>query len=149
MLTFLAARSPTRSGVSSSLFDGLDLGIQLNLRGLRPNAPMRARKDKRRCRFSILATCERSLLPSSKPPITHKFPSGYLDRTLLFKVDLGLIRHFSVKERFGLDLRGEWFNAFNHANFNSPNVSIGTAQAGVISSRFPARIIQLAAKVTF
>jgi hypothetical protein len=66
-----------------------------------------------------------------------------------FNVDLGVVRHFSLLERLGLDLRGEFFNAFNHANFNTPNVSIGTAQAGVISSTLPARIIQLAAKVTF
>jgi hypothetical protein len=66
-----------------------------------------------------------------------------------FNLDLGLVRHFVIKERFGLDIRGEWFNAFNHANFNNPNASIGTAQAGVISSAAPARISQLAAKVTF
>jgi hypothetical protein len=75
--------------------------------------------------------------------------TGILTGPSYFNVDLGLVRHFSIMERFGLDLRGEWFNAFNHANFNSPNASIGTAQAGVISSTFPARIIQLAAKVTF
>jgi hypothetical protein len=48
-----------------------------------------------------------------------------------------------------LDLRSEWFNAFNRANFNAPNATIGTAQAGVINSTLPARIIQMAAKVTF
>jgi hypothetical protein len=75
--------------------------------------------------------------------------TGILTGPSYFNVDLGLMRHFAIMERFGLDLRGEWFNAFNHANFNSPNASIGTPQAGVISSTFPARIIQLAAKVTF
>jgi len=75
--------------------------------------------------------------------------TGILTGPSYFNVDLGLVRHFSIRERFGLDIRGEWFNAFNHANFNSPNASIGTPQAGVISSTFPARIIQLAAKVTF
>jgi hypothetical protein len=75
--------------------------------------------------------------------------TGILIGPSYFNVDLGLVRHFSLRERFGLDLRGEWFNAFNHANFNVPNASIGTAQAGVISSTFPARIVQLAAKVTF
>jgi hypothetical protein len=75
--------------------------------------------------------------------------TGILTGPSYFNVDLGLVRHFSIRERFGLDLRGEWFNAFNHANFNSPNASIGTGQAGVISSTFPARIVQLAAKVTF
>ena len=75
--------------------------------------------------------------------------TGILTGPSYFNVDLGLVRHFALTERFGLDLRGEWFNAFNHANFNVPNASIGTGQAGVISSTFPARIVQLAAKVTF
>jgi hypothetical protein len=75
--------------------------------------------------------------------------TGILSGPAYFNVDLSLVRHFSLKERFGLDLRGEWFNSFNHANFNTPNASIGTAQAGVISSTFPARIVQVAVKLTF
>lgn len=75
--------------------------------------------------------------------------TGILTGPSYFNVDLGVVRHFSLTERLGLDLRGEWFNAFNHANFNTPNASTGTSQAGVISSTFPARIVQLAVKLTF
>ena len=75
--------------------------------------------------------------------------TGILVGPAYFDVDLGLVRHFSITEKFGLDLRGEWFNAFNRANFNSPNATIGTSQAGVISSTFPSRIIQVSAKVSF
>ncbi len=104
-------------------------------------------------------------LPSGQQSIDHWFDvtafpapaqftfgnsgTGILTGPSYFNVDLGLVRHFSLLERLGLDIRGEFFNAFNHANFNAPNVSIGTAQAGIISSTLPARIIQLAAKVTF
>ena len=66
-----------------------------------------------------------------------------------FDVDLSLVRQFRVTERFGLDLRSEWFNAFNRANFNPPNSTIGTPQAGIISSTLPARIIQMAVKLSF
>lgn len=66
-----------------------------------------------------------------------------------FDVDLSVVRHFRITERFGMDLRSEWFNAFNRANFNPPNATIGTAQAGVISSTLPARIIQMAVKFSF
>ncbi|MBV8828882.1 MAG: hypothetical protein JO108_06595, partial [Acidobacteriaceae bacterium] len=66
-----------------------------------------------------------------------------------FNVDLSLVRHFPLTERFGLDLRSEWFNSFNRANFNPPNATIGTPQAGVISSTLPARIIQMAVKLSF
>jgi hypothetical protein len=75
--------------------------------------------------------------------------TGILTGPSYFNVDLGLVRHFALTERLGLDLRGEWFNAFNHANFSTPNAATGTAQAGVISSTFPARIIQLAVKLIF
>lgn len=66
-----------------------------------------------------------------------------------FNVDMSLIRNFKLTERFGLNFRAEAFNFLNHTNFGSPNVSIGTASAGIISSAAGARIVQLAAKVTF
>ena len=75
--------------------------------------------------------------------------TGILSGPIYFDADLSLVRHFRLTEKAGLDIRTEWFNAFNRANFNPPNASIGTAQAGVISSTFPARIIQMAAKITF
>jgi hypothetical protein len=34
-------------------------------------------------------------------------------------------------------------------NFDAPNATIGTAQAGVISSTLPGRIIQMAVKPSF
>jgi Carboxypeptidase regulatory-like domain len=78
--------------------------------------------------------------------------TGILTGPGYFDVDLSLVRHFPIRERFGLDVRSEWFNTFNRANFNAPasgGVTIGTAQAGAISSTFPARIIQMAVKVTW
>ncbi|MFZ0589287.1 MAG: carboxypeptidase regulatory-like domain-containing protein [Bryobacteraceae bacterium] len=85
-------------------------------------------------------------------PSTYTFGNsgtGVLSGPVYFDVDLSLMRHFRLTERFGMDLRTEWFNAFNRANFNPPNATIGTVQAGVISSTFPARIIQMAAKIVF
>lgn len=64
-------------------------------------------------------------------------------------VDASLIRGFQIKERFRFDFRAELFNVFNHANFNAPNATIGTAQAGVISGTAQPRIIQLALKFAF
>lgn len=71
------------------------------------------------------------------------FAPGY------FNVDLGVVRAFRITERFGLNLRGEAFNAFNRANFNAPNATIGIAQAGAINGTQSARIIQLAIKLSF
>ena len=47
------------------------------------------------------------------------------------------------------ELRGEFFNAFNHTNFGEPGTTIGTRDAGVISSSDAPREIQLAVKLLF
>ena len=66
-----------------------------------------------------------------------------------FDADLTLERHLIVRNRFDIDLRGEAFNAFNRANFDAPNTTIGNAQAGAISATEPPRIGQVALKVLF
>ena len=66
-----------------------------------------------------------------------------------FNVDAGIHRQFRVRERWKLTFRWEMFNAFNRANFGTPNASIGNAQAGQISGTAPARIQQAALKLAF
>lgn len=66
-----------------------------------------------------------------------------------FNVNLVLERHFRVGERYDVDLRGEAYNAFNRANFGNPNTTIGTPQAGVISSALDPRVLQVALKFAF
>ena len=104
-------------------------------------------------------------LPSSERTITRWFdtaafvpPSqltfgnsgtGILVAPGYFNTDLGIVRVFRITERWALNVRGEAFNAFNRANFNAPNATIGTTQAGTISSTQPPRIVQLAVKLVF
>ena len=66
-----------------------------------------------------------------------------------FNVDLGVHRLFTLTEQSRLQFRWEMFNAFNRANFSTPNASIGNAQVGQISATAPARIMQLALKLSF
>jgi len=66
-----------------------------------------------------------------------------------FNVDAGIHRQFAVTERYKLTFRWEMFNAFNRANFGTPNAAIGNPQAGQISSTAPARIQQAALKLVF
>ncbi len=75
--------------------------------------------------------------------------TGILTGPGYFDVDLGIVRVFPITERLRLNFRAEAFNAFNRANFNAPNATIGTPSAGVIGSTLPARIMQLAAKLVF
>lgn len=66
-----------------------------------------------------------------------------------YNVDLGVHRNFRFTEQWRMSLRWEMFNAFNRANFGTPNAAIGNANAGQISTTAPARTMQLALKLTF
>jgi hypothetical protein len=65
--------------------------------------------------------------------------------------DLTVSRVFRLfSESRTLDVRGEFFNAFNHPQYNDPLVAYGTPGFGSIQSTSVApRIIQLAAKIQF
>jgi hypothetical protein len=49
--------------------------------------------------------------------------------------DLSLFKEFELRERFKLQLRGEFLNAFNRVQFSSPNTPVPSHQFGVISSQ--------------
>jgi hypothetical protein len=63
-------------------------------------------------------------------------------------LDFNLAKDFAITEGFSAQLRGEFFNAFNHANFGVPGVQTG-AGFGQIVNAFDARIIQLGLKLKF
>ncbi|HVG26886.1 MAG TPA: TonB-dependent receptor, partial [Acidobacteriaceae bacterium] len=110
------------------------------------------------------ATALNGYLPRS----SYDFPSftlygntsayGNVSRNMLrsyayYNTDLGLHKEFGLwKESARLDLRAEAFNVLNHVNYQAPdsnsgNISNGTF--GAITTAFPARQLQLAAKVIF
>ena len=60
--------------------------------------------------------------------------------------DLGLEKDFALYERFRMQLRGEFFNAFNHAQFEDPGSTVGGVNFGVVTTARDPREIQLAAK---
>jgi len=67
--------------------------------------------------------------------------------------NLSLYKEFSlnrVREGMHLELRTEWFNAFNHPQFAAPNATVGNASFGVITSQANTpREIQMALKLYF
>lgn len=68
----------------------------------------------------------------------------------LVQTDLAAMKRFLLGETSWAELRGEFFNAFNRTNFRDPGTSIGApATFGVIQASRPARIIQLALKLSF
>ncbi|MBI3684714.1 MAG: TonB-dependent receptor [Acidobacteria bacterium] len=74
---------------------------------------------------------------------------GILEGPGNFNVDAGIHRHFPITERWRLTFRRELFNAFNRANFAQPAAAIGNPTAGQISGTAPARIMQMALKLSF
>ena len=63
-------------------------------------------------------------------------------------VDLSLHKDFPITERFRLQFRSDFVNAFNHVQLNAPNMSLGSTM-GQITSAQPPRNIQLALKLYY
>jgi hypothetical protein len=67
-----------------------------------------------------------------------------------YQLDLGLHKQFGLwKESYKLEFRAEAFNVFNQTNFQAPNSNISSSAFGSITSTFPARQLQFAAKFLF
>jgi hypothetical protein len=63
-------------------------------------------------------------------------------------IDLSLHKDFLLTERFRLQFRTDFINAFNHVQLNAPNMGLGNGM-GQITSAQPPRNIQLALKLYF
>jgi len=64
-------------------------------------------------------------------------------------LDFSINRNFLITERTRLQFRGEFFNLFNHPNFGPPDGNINNATAGVITSAYDGRSIQLGLRLEF
>ena len=64
--------------------------------------------------------------------------------------DIGLFKNVQINERIRVQIRGEFFNALNHANFSDPNTTFTSAQFGrITSTSTDPRDIQLGLKIVF
>ena len=61
--------------------------------------------------------------------------------------DLSLQKITRVNERFSVQFRAEFFNAFNHANFSNPSGSFASGNFGRVTAAGPGRIGQMSLKV--
>jgi carboxypeptidase family protein len=92
-------------------------------------------------------------------------PSNYTDPTTTFGTcapqlgglrgpgyynwDISLQKNFQLTERFKLQFRSEFLNAFNRVNLAVPNTTVATTTTGVIQVSQPAREIQFALKLYY
>jgi hypothetical protein len=64
-------------------------------------------------------------------------------------VDVTAAKQFRVTERWKADLRAEFYNLLNSANFDPPGHTLGAADFGVVSSARQARAVQLGLRISF
>ena len=64
-------------------------------------------------------------------------------------VNASLLKNTQLSEQFNLQLRAEFFNLFNHPNFNLPDNFLGSPTFGRISSARDPRHVQFGVKMLF
>jgi hypothetical protein len=65
------------------------------------------------------------------------------------RIDAGLIKNFTITERWKLQFRAETFNAANYSNLGNPNTGVTSGAFGTITAQDPPRSWQGALKLTF
>ena len=99
------------------------------------------------------APCVSYLLPSAfAAPALGTYGNlakGALRGHGLFNMDLGAFKNIRITERLNIQLRAEFFNVFNRANFNNPGTTVTSGSFGNILSARDPRIGQLALKIVF
>jgi hypothetical protein len=83
------------------------------------------------------------------------YPWGNVTRnsersSAFYQADLGLHKAFPLwNDSSNFDFRAEAFNVLNKVNYGAPNSTFGGSSFGQITTAFPARQLQLAAKIIF
>lgn len=76
-------------------------------------------------------------------------PRAFLEGPGLINFDISMLKDFAISERKSLQLRGEFFNAFNRPNFSLPASARGNPNFGTIASSRAGRIIQLGIRFVY
>ena len=74
---------------------------------------------------------------------------GTVRGTAINTVDFSVAKNWSIKERYGIQFRTEFFNLFNHTNFVGFDVDTRNSTFGTLNSAQAPREIQLGIKFTF
>lgn len=74
---------------------------------------------------------------------------GIMNGPGLINVDSSFAKRIPLRENWRAEIRAEFFNLFNTANFNLPGRSVGGPGFGIVNSARPARSGQLAFRIDF
>lgn len=86
------------------------------------------------------------------PPYTLNTLSAYVNDLRgagINKWDISLVKLLPITERIKLNLRAEFYNAFNTTQFGNPNTSVTNTNFGRVTSASNSRVIQLAGRINF
>ena len=161
-----------RTGTPYTIFDGSFVYTQYIMASF--NAPVSTAANKNPAPYTGAGSAPNEFvyfgLPSSlvsSPNPTYflsdlpPYPSNMTSRNAFrgpgfWDVDMGVHKTFNLTERIGLQIRGEFFNLFNHANLyvegSTADVEFGTpilACKGCSGGSQDRRNVQLAAKIIF
>jgi hypothetical protein len=102
--------------------------------------------------------------PGPNGPNTYFLPGAFAAQTLgtfgsanrrffhgpgILNTDFALEKTTAITERTSLEFRTEFFNIFNHAQFNNPSGNFASSNFGVVTSARAPRIGQLSLKFVF
>ncbi|HUV96730.1 MAG TPA: carboxypeptidase-like regulatory domain-containing protein [Acidobacteriaceae bacterium] len=76
-------------------------------------------------------------------------PRGVLFGPGTVNWDMSMAKQIQLVEQMHLEMRGEFFNVFNHANFGLPNSNTGSVTFGKVSSAGDPRLIQISARLVW
>lgn len=86
--------------------------------------------------------------------ITPPDTLGNAARNLFFgpgqnNFDISVMRNFPFMERYTFQVRGDFYNAFNHPQFNGLNTNLNSAAFGRVTGVMSPRVIQLVGRFQF
>ena len=63
--------------------------------------------------------------------------------------NLGVFKRFAINERHNIQLRGEFFNAFNHPNWRDFNTNPTSSAFGKVTRKINERLVQVSLRYSF
>ena len=91
------------------------------------------------------ATC----FPEAAPNTYGNAHQGIITAPGYVNANLSALKNTKLTEKLNLQLRVEFFNAFNHPNFDAPNANVSSSLVGQILSAEPSRQIQGVFRLVF
>jgi hypothetical protein len=88
--------------------------------------------------------CFSPLTVTANGPIVGSNGRNTLFGPGLVNFDFTVLKDTVITERLRLQFRAEFFNIFNHANFQAPNIDAGTSTIGFAPNPIPVTLTQTA-----